>query len=144
MNSSLLLSVTKSVVLKANLKSESIIYRPIEDEFRRKQLCCLAITSVSYCCEEPINAAIAITANHVTGRKFDSKQKRIENYELPLLVFQLKTTTAENVIVSRISPVWFDINTLSETLEFSFNELLTEKPLAPRQNCIISIGVCFR
>ena len=136
--------VSKSIVLKANLQSEKLVYRPIEDEFQRR-LSYISISGVSYKYATRANSAIAISCNHVTSRKFNNEQKRIENYEVPLTIFQLKSTSvADNLMVSRITPVWYNINTLSEFLEFNFTNIETEQPFIPAGECIIMLCVLFR
>ena len=136
--------VSKSIVLKANLQNEKLVYRPIEDEFRRR-FSYIAINGVSYKCATRVNSAIVITCNHVTGRKFNDEQKRVENYEVPLTTFQLKSSTvADHLSVSRITPVWYNINTLSELLQFSFTNMETNHPLELTGECVIMLCVLFR
>ena len=68
-----------------------------------------------------------------------------KNYEVPLTIFQLKSTNvADNLMVSRITPVWYNINTLSEFLEFNFTNIETEQPFIPAGECIIMLCVLFR
>lgn len=118
--------VTKSIVLQGNFK-DKIIYYPIEDEFQTKYSL-LAIGNVSYRCQPKVNVAAVVTCNYVTGHRYSVTEKRVENYELPLTVFQLKTTT-ESVSVTRITPVWYHINSRSEKLLFSVYDAETELPL---------------
>ena len=115
-------TISKSVVLKGDLKNDKLFYKPVEDELRRKKLSYIAISSVSYKCAARINSAVSISCNHVTSRKYNVNSRRIENYELPLTIFQLKTTAQDNIVVSRITPQWFEINTLSEILEFKHGD----------------------
>ena len=121
-------TVTKSIVLKGNFK-DKIIYYPVEDEFQTKYSF-LAIGNVSYRCQARVNGAAALTCNYITGRRYNVTEKRVESYELPLTVFQVKTTTPENISVTRITPVWFNINTRSEKLEFSVCNIETKLPFA--------------
>ena len=137
-------TISKSVVLKADLNTDKIRYRPVEDELRRKKLSYIAIGSVSYKCAARINSAVSICCNHVTSRKYNVTSRRVENYEVPLTVFQLKTTTADNLVVSRITPQWFDINTLSEIVEFNFINIETDQPLVLNGVCDVMIGVFFK
>ena len=137
-------TISKSVVLKADLNTDKIRYRPVEDELRRKKLSSIAIGSVSYKCAARINSAVSICCNHVTSRKYNVTSRRVENYEVPLTVFQLKTTTADNLVVSRITPQWFDINTLSEIVEFNFINMETDQPLVLNGVCAVMIGVFFK
>ena len=117
--------VTKSVILKGPL-SKKTVYYPIEDEFQTK-FSSIALGSVSYRCQaRQVNAAAALSCNYVTGHRYNEREKRVENYELPLTVFQLKSSTAEAITVSRITPVWYNINTLSEKLEFSLVNIETD------------------
>ena len=39
--------VSKSIILKANLQSEKLVYRPVEEEFQRR-FSYIAINGVSY------------------------------------------------------------------------------------------------
>ena len=137
-------TISKSVVLKADLNTDKIRYHPVEDELRRKKLSYIAIGSVSYKCAARINSAVSICCNHVTSRKYNVTSRRVENYEVPLTVFQLKTTTADNLVVSRITPQWFDINTLSEIVEFNFINMETDQPLVLNGVCDVMIGVFFK
>ena len=129
-------TVTKSVILKGHWK-DKIVYYPIEDEFQTK-FSYLAIGSVSYRCQSRINTAVALTCNYVTGHRYNVTEKRVENYELPLTVFQIKTTAAENISVTRITPVWFNINTRSEKLEFSLTNTETDLalPIEVKHHCL--------
>ena len=136
--------VSKSVLLKANLQSEKLVYRAIEDEFQRR-LSHIAISAVSYKYTSRVNSAIAVSCNHVTARKFNNEQKRIENYEVPLTTFQLKSSNvADNLTVTRITPVWYNINTLSEMLEFSFTNIETNQPFVPIEECLVMLTVVFK
>ena len=129
-------TVTKSIVLKGNFK-DKIIYYPVEDEFQTK-FCYIAIGSVSYRCQARINTVAALTCNYVTGHRYSVTQRTVENYELPLTVFQMKTTTAENISVTRITPVWYNINTRSEKVEFSVSNLETNLgfPVEVKYHCL--------
>ena len=129
--------VSKSVLLEGNL-NDKILYYPIEDEFQTKYSF-LAIGNVSYRCQGKVNAAASLTCNYVTGHRYSITEKRIENYELPLTVFQVKTTTAETISVTRITPVWFQINTRSEKLEFSVCNIETKLPFAieVKNHCLL-------
>ena len=136
--------VSKSVLLKANLQSEKLVYRAIEDEFQRR-LSHIAISAVSYKYASRVNSAIAVSCNHVTARKFNNEQKRIENYEVPLTTFQLKSSNvADSLTVTRITPVWYNINTLSEMLEFSFTNIETNQPFVPIGECLVMLTVVFK
>ena len=136
--------VSKSIVLKANLQSEKLVYRPIEDEFQRR-LSYIAISGVSYKYASHVNSALAISCNHVTARKFNNEQKRIENYEVPLTTFQVKSSNStDNLTVQRITPVWFNINTLSENLEFSFRNIETDQPFVALGECLVMVTVVFK
>ena len=70
--------------------------------------------------------------------------RRLENYELPLTIFQLKTTAQDNIVVSRITPQWFEINTLSEILEFNFINMETDQTLVLNAVCDVIVGVFFK
>ena len=136
--------VSKSIILKANLQSEKLVYRPVEEEFQRR-FSYIAINGVSYKNATRVNSALALSCNHVTGRKFNNEQKRIEIYEVPLTTFQLKSSSAaDNLTVSRITPVWYNINTLSELLEFSFTNMETDQPFKPLGECVIFVCVLFK
>ena len=137
-------TISKSVVLKGDLKNDKLFYKPVEDELRRKKLSYIAISSVSYKCAARINSAVSISCNHVTSRKYNVNSRRIENYELPLTIFQLKTTGQDNIVVSRITPQWFEINTLSEILEFNFINMETDQTLVLNAVCDVIVGVFFK
>ena len=137
-------TISKSVVLKADLNSAKILYYPVEDELRRKKLSYIAISSVSYKCAARINSAVSISCNHVTARKYNVNSRRLENNELPLTIFQLKTTTQDNIVTSRITPQWFEINTLSEIVEFNFINIETDTSLVLNGVCDVMLGVFFK
>ena len=60
--------VSKSIVLKANLQSEKLVYRPIEDEFQRR-LSYISISGVSYKYATRANSVIAISCRQSNGVK---------------------------------------------------------------------------
>ena len=80
----------------------------------------------------------------MTARKYNVNSRRLENYELPLTIFQLKTTTQDNIVASRITPQWFEINTLSEILEFNFINMETDQTLVLNAVCDVIVGVFFK
>ena len=137
-------SASKSIILKTNTPSKSITYVPVEDEFQKK-ISNIAVGNISYRCQPRINCCVAVTSNFVTSRRYNNIEKRIENYEVPLAVFQLKTTGAENVSVTRITPIWFDLNSKSEKLEFSLINMENDQKLElPQGVCTIMLGVFFK
>ena len=133
--------VAKSIYLKANLSTETLSYRPVEDEFVKK-FGYLAIGNVSFKTQARLNHAVAITCNYCTERRFNVNEKRVETYKVPLTVFQLKSSPPANVQVFRITPIWFHINTLAETLKFSCENIETGEDLT--ENCLIMISVFFK
>ena len=137
-------SASKSIILKSSTPSQLIIYRPVEDEFQ-KNVSAVAVGNISYRCLARINCCVAITCNFVTGRRYNNIEKRIENYEVPLTVFQLKTTGPENVSVSRITPIWFNFNAKSENLQFSLVNAENNEKLEIQENVFtIMLGIFFK
>ena len=133
--------VAKSIYLRANLNTEKLFYKPVEDEFVRK-FAYLSIGNVSFKSEVRLNIAVAVTCNYCTERRYNFQSKRVETYKVPLTVFQLKSTPPAVVQVFRVTPIWFPITTLVETLEFSFENMETGEEV--RDNCVMMISVFFK
>ena len=134
--------VSKSIYLSGNLNGERLFYKPVEDEFLKK-FSCLAVGNVTFKTEARLNSAVAVTCNYCTERRFNFREKRVETYQVPLTVFQIKSSPPPATLqVYRITPIWFPINNLAETLEFSFENL--ENAQEVKDNCSIMMTVFFK
>ena len=134
--------VSKSIYLSGNLNGERLFYKPIEVEFVRK-FSCLSVGNVSFKTEARLNSAVAISCNYCTEHRFNFREKGVEIYQVPLTVFQLKSTPPPLTLqVFRITPIWFPITSLAETLEFSFENLETGQEL--KDNCLMMITEFFK
>lgn len=118
-------SVTKSVVIKGAILDSQLIYQPIQDEFQTR-FGFIAIGNISFRCQDRINVAASITCNFVTSNRYNESQKRIESYEVPLTVFNLKQA---EISVTRVTPIWFPLNTMCEKMEFRVNNIETDSRL---------------
>ena len=133
--------VRKSVIVKGNLSSEKFCYRPVESEFVNK-FSFIAIHTVSFRSNRKLNKAIAIKCNFVTENRFNPVNKRLESYEMPLAVFQMKTSGLDSLTVTRMTPIWFKLNALSENLEFQFENIEDDSPCD--DDCLVMISVFFK
>ena len=133
--------VAKSIYLRANLSAEKVFYRPVEEEFVNK-LAYLSIVKVSFKTEARLNIAVAVTCNFCTERRYNFKDKRVETYKVPLTVFQLKSSPPNVLQVFCVTPIWFPITTLTERLEFSFENMETGEEV--KDNCVMMISVFFK
>lgn len=133
--------VSKSIVVKTNLTSASFSYRPIEDEFFKK-FTFIAVGNISYRSSKKLNICAAITCNFVTERRYNLSEKRIEPYEVPLTVFQLKTSVTDTLQVFRITPIWFQMNSHSELMDFSIINLENNQRVI--EDCEIIVTVFLK
>ena len=133
--------VSKSIYLSGNLNGDRLFYKPVEDEFLKK-FSCLAVGNVSFKTEARLNYAVGVTCNYCTEHRFNFREKRVETYQVPLTVFQLKSTPPTTIQVFRITPVWFPITCLAERLEFSFENL--ENTAEVKEDCFMMMTIFFK
>lgn len=131
----------KSVLVRANLETEQLKYKLVRPAEFGVGLWNIALASVSYESNLPLNFQAYVTCNVVTGKTYNANYELIDYYQ-PLATFYVDSNPRSSKKQVQFSPMWFPINSPYEDIIFTVINLSTDIPVTV--NCEMIFNVLFQ
>jgi len=129
--------VRKSVQIKANLKTETLIYKPYPSTEFNNTYKFIAIESVAYYANEEIDNVCTLSCNFVKSQGYNERNE-VSSFEQPLKSFLINSN--KKFQQKNFNIIWYVINSVSEDLKFTVRNFKGQKF---DKNVDVAITVAF-